>query len=180
MTRGDPSSPPRGGSLLLLETEICWWRLQLQVVARGGGVVSQLDRGPDGRRRSNRRRRSHQPIGDAAELAAGWRKATLSIRPNLSLLGRRSSRCRRRLGRFHHHRGSLLSLLLHPAAGGKKRRKGGCRPPSPAPPVRTFAEPCTTRFDGARRCLRAEGKGWSRWKRDFARTSKERTAVVRW
>lgn len=82
MTRVDPS--PAEAALCCCEAEICWWwRLQLQVVERGGGVVSQLDRGPDSRRRSNRRRRNRQPIGDAAELAAGWRKATLSIRPNL-------------------------------------------------------------------------------------------------
>lgn len=184
MTRGDPPPPRRlsaaAAAAAAGETEICWWRLQLQVVERGGGVVSQLDRGPGGRRRSNRRRRSHRPIGDAAELAAGWRKATLSIRaPAPSSTSRR----RRRLGRFHHHRGSL-----HPAGrrrGGKEKRRMPWMPPlcpspapSPAPPVRTFAEPRTTRFDGAQRCP-GGGEGWSRWKRDFARTTSKETAVVR-
>ena len=46
--------------------------------------VSQLDRGQSSRRRSNRRRRSHQPIGVATQLAAGWRKARCRFDANLA------------------------------------------------------------------------------------------------
>lgn len=41
MTRGDPPPPRRlsAAAAAAGKTEICWWRLQLQVVERGGGVV---------------------------------------------------------------------------------------------------------------------------------------------
>jgi hypothetical protein len=112
------------------------------------------------------------------ELAAGWRKATLSIRPNLS--------CRALSFPSSSWVVSPSSTPPPPRRRKKKGEKGDgvstvyAPPPSPspAPPVRTFAglEPrgLTGRDDA-----RAAEEGWSRWKRDLHAPAKN-SCCRRW